>query len=182
MYYVGPSLFLSVNGIKPTTYAAFILACCLPLCSANGACSFINQHWAVLRQWLIAEQHSSRVELKSTACSLLLWASGKVIDLLARCCLPLGHPWAASGVCKYHHQSSDQRASLKATLVFSVSYIYAVKHLMNGWEFMGIAKIHLFLFKALAFLVNLLWPLHVQYQLTNAPQSCKKQYLAEEKT
>ena len=50
------------------------------------------------------------------------WQSSKVINLLARCCLLLGHPRASSGtyavvqICKYHHQSGEQQASLKATL------------------------------------------------------------------
>ena len=47
---------------------------------------------------------------------------GKVIDLLARRCLPRGHPCAASGACAVQQissswrQCSEQQASLKAAL------------------------------------------------------------------
>ena len=48
--------------------------------------------------------------------------SGKVIDLLARCCSPLGLPSAASGACAIvqkspsKRQCGEQQASLKAAL------------------------------------------------------------------
>ena len=47
--------------------------------------------------------------------------SGKVIDLLARRCLPLGHPSAASGACAIEQislkrQYGERQASLKAAL------------------------------------------------------------------
>ena len=54
--------------------------------------------------------------------------SGKVIDLLARRCLPFGHPSAASGACTNEQISSsskrqcgERQASLKAALVHNMN-------------------------------------------------------------
>ena len=87
-----------LNFIQSTSNAAFLLACRLPHCSANAACSFIVN----------PERCCRNGSSQSGIASVLNWSqlyeicrcgqSGKVIDLLARRCLPLGHPWAASGV------------------------------------------------------------------------------------
>ena len=51
-----------------------------------------------------------------------------VIELLARRCLPLGHPSAASGACAVANTSSkrqcgERQVSLKAALLYFISYI-----------------------------------------------------------
>ena len=58
--------------------------------------------------------------------------SGKVIDLLAWRCLPLGHPSAASGACAVVQKSPSKRqcgkrqASLKAALKLHVLLMYQI--------------------------------------------------------
>ena len=77
--------------------------------------------------------------------------SGKVIDLLARGCLPLCHPSAASGACAFiqnsppKRQCGERQASLKAASVSHIQQMYdgffynaplfcCTVHLMNRWD------------------------------------------------
>ena len=48
----------------------------------------------------------NRIQLSAICCG---GQSGKVINLLAWCCLPLGHPSAASGACVVEQISSSKR-------------------------------------------------------------------------
>ena len=104
------------------SYAGFRLACRSPLCRYAA--------WSSLAVSELQLSAAMPLWLYHRAASLPSWIefncrsgqSGKVIDLLARCCLPLGHPSAASGTCAVVQISSSKRhcgerqASLKAAL------------------------------------------------------------------
>ena len=108
--------------------AGFRLTCRSPLCRyvcrVIIACCFrvtaLSSHAALaLSQSGIAPE-LNRIQL-SAVCRC--GQSGGVIDLLARCCLPLGFPSAASGACAVVQKSPSKRqcrerqASLKAALI-----------------------------------------------------------------
>ena len=84
----------------------------LPLAAMPRDHCLLFQSYSSQRQrrfGFITERHRSRVEWNSTVCDLHGGQSGKVIDLLAWRCLPLGHPSAASGVCAVEQISSSKR-------------------------------------------------------------------------
>ena len=90
--------------------AGFRLACRSPLCR-YVTWSPLTVSWLQLSVamplWLITERHHSQVELNPLYAICHGRQSGKVIDLLARRCLPLGHPSAASGTCAVVQISSS---------------------------------------------------------------------------
>ena len=97
------------NTLLDISYAAFILACRLTLCSANTASSFMVNTERCCCWWLIAERRRSGVELKSTICNLPPWAKrqgyrfiGKI--LLTAWVIPERQVEFAQ-LYKYHHQS-----------------------------------------------------------------------------
>ena len=72
-------------------YAGFRLACRSPLCRAIIDCCFrVNSSQRPRHFGFIIEQHHSQVDQLSVVCRC--GQSSGVIDLLARCCLPLCHP------------------------------------------------------------------------------------------
>ena len=104
-------------------YAGFRLACRSPLCRMIIACCFrvaaLSGHAALALSPSGIAPELNRIQL-SVVCRG--GQSGKDIDLLARRCLPLGHPSAASGACAFvqisssKRQCGEQQASLKAAL------------------------------------------------------------------
>ena len=88
------------------TNAAFI-ACHF---SGSTACSFIVRALWHCHHGLIAELIHSPESKRIQPYTLYPFRqSGKVINLLGRCCLPLGHAWVSSGaftVVQIYHQSS----------------------------------------------------------------------------
>ena len=109
-------------------FAAFILAYRLPLCSANAACSFIVYTERCCRNG--SSQSGIAPELNWSQLYVICRCgqSSKVIDLLARRYLPLGHPWAASGVRAVVQISPSKRLSeeLQASLK-AASHFWLIK-------------------------------------------------------
>ena len=70
--------------------------------------------------------------------------SGKVIDLLARRCLPLGHPSAASGACAVvqisssKQQCGERQASLKAALEVQHMLCQGLSSLVSTYAQLGL--------------------------------------------
>ena len=89
-----------------------IIACCFRVAALSG-----NAALALSPSGIAPELH--RIQLSAICRG---GQSGKVIDLLAWRCLPLGHPSAASGACAVVQKSPSKRqcgkrqASLKAAL------------------------------------------------------------------
>ena len=87
-----------------------IVACCFRVAALSG-------HVALALSPSGIASELNRIQLLAICCS---GQSSEVMDLLARCCLPLGHPSAASGACTVVQISSSKRqcgerqASLKA--------------------------------------------------------------------
>ena len=90
--------------------AGFRLACRSPLCHVIIACCFrvaaLSGHAA-----LALSPSGIAPELNTIQLSVICHSgqSGKVINLLARRCLPLGHPSAASGACAVVQKSPSKR-------------------------------------------------------------------------
>ena len=116
--------------------AGFRLACRLPLCRVIIACCFrvaaLSGNAALALSPSGIAPELNRIQLSAICRS---GQSGKVIDLLAWRCLPLGHPSAASGACAVEQISSSKRqcgkrqVSLKPALV--LSYILSSQ---NHWS------------------------------------------------
>ena len=101
-------------------YAGFRLACRSPLCSYAAWSPFAVSELQLSAEtplWLYHRAASNRIQLSAICRG---GQSGKVIALLARRCLPLDHPSAASGAFAVEQISSSKRqcgerqASLKA--------------------------------------------------------------------
>ena len=101
------------------------IACCLTLSRltfCERCLQFHSQHWAVMmvRAHRRVASLPSCLELnclRSTA-----RAKWHVIDLLAKCCLLLGHPWAANGAAQLCTNITIKAASLKIKLVWKRNY------------------------------------------------------------
>ena len=82
----------------------------LPLCHVIITCCFrvaaLSGHVALALSPSGIAPELKRIQL-SAICRV--GQSGKVIDLLARHCLPLGHPSAASGACAVEQISLSKR-------------------------------------------------------------------------
>ena len=91
--------------------AGFRIACRSPLCRVITACRFMVTAQRPCRFGL--SQSGIASELNSAVCNLPQWAKWGVINLLARRCLPLGHPSVASGACAVVQISSSKRKSGK---------------------------------------------------------------------
>ena len=129
-------------------YAGFRLACRSPLCGYAAlrlrrvviACCFrvtaLSGHAVLALSQSGITPKLNRVQLSVVCCC---GQSGGVIDLLARRCLPLGLPSAASGACAVSQKSPSKRqcgerqASLKAALV-SNWYKYFQCTLAIRWQ------------------------------------------------
>ena len=104
--------------------AGFRQACRSPLCRVIITCCFrvaaLSSHAALALSPSGIAPEVNRIQL-SAICRC--GQSGKVIDLLARRCLPLGHPSAASDACAVEQispskrQCGKQQASLKPALL-----------------------------------------------------------------
>ena len=90
--------------------AAFRLACRSALCHVIIACCFRVAALSSLAALALSPSgiapKLNRIQLSAICRG---GQSGKVIDLLACCCLPLGHPSAASGACAVEQISSSKR-------------------------------------------------------------------------
>ena len=116
------------------SYAGFSLACCSPLCyyAAWSSHAISELQLSAAMPALALSRSSIAPELNRIQLSAICHGgqSGKVIDLLARRCLPLGHPSAASGACAVvqisssKRQYSERQASLKAALRFKPTFRY----------------------------------------------------------
>ena len=102
----------------------------LPLCSANATCSFTVNTERCCRNGSSQSGNAPKLNWSQLYAICRCGQSGKVIDLLARQCLPLGHPWATSGVCAIvkilpsKRQSGEWQACLKAALGFQLKGKY----------------------------------------------------------
>ena len=89
-----------------------IIACCFRVAALSGNAALANSPSGIAPEL-------NRIQLSAVCRG---GQSGKVIDLLARRCLPLGYPSAASGACAVEQISSSKRqcgkrqASLKPAL------------------------------------------------------------------
>ena len=95
--------------------AGFRLACCLPLatlplCHMITAWSFMVYSSQLPRLFGLSPSGITP-ELNSSQLYAIyrVGQSSRVIDLLARHCLPLGHPSVASGACAVEQISSSKR-------------------------------------------------------------------------
>ena len=112
---------------QPDTNAGFRLACRLPLCRYAAWSSLAVSELQLSAATPLWFFHRAAIapELNRIQLSAICRGgqSGKVIDLLAWRCLPLGHPSAASGACAVEQISSSKRqcgkrqVSLKPALV-----------------------------------------------------------------
>ena len=115
------------------SYAGFRLACRLPLCRVIIACCFrvaaLSGNAALALSPSSIAPELNRIQLSAICRG---GQSGKVIDLLAWRCLPLGHPSAASGACAVEQISSSKRQCGKrqVSLKPALSSIVATK----TWE------------------------------------------------
>ena len=131
-------------------YAGFRLACCSPLCRyAKWSSLAVSelQLSAATPLWLY--HRAASLPRLSAVCRC--GQSGGVIDLLARYCLPLGLPSAASGTCAVVQKSPSKRqcgerqASLKAALrppmvdlhVFPSNFHHKQRHF---WMFFALTR------------------------------------------
>ena len=106
-------------------YAGFRLACRLPLCRVIIACCFrvaaLSGNAALALSPSGIAPELNRIQLSAICRG---GQSGKVIDLLAWRCLPLGHPSAASGACAVEQISSSKRQCGKRQVSLKPALLY----------------------------------------------------------
>ena len=103
-------IFSTYPRINLAPYAGFRLACRSPLCRVIIACCFrvatLSGNAALALSPSGIAPELNRIQLSAICRG---GQSGKVIDLLAWRCLPLGHPSAASDACAVELISSSKR-------------------------------------------------------------------------
>ena len=109
--FVSACKWLTQNKRNKLSYAAFILACRLTLCRVSLRTSLAVsslEHCGTAAMG--SSQSGIAPELNRIQLSAICRCgqSGKNIDLSARRCLPLGHPWASSCACAVVQISSSR--------------------------------------------------------------------------
>ena len=99
-------------------YAAFYTSlplAALPHCTANAACSFIVNTERCCCNGLSQSSITPKLIWSQLYAICCCGQSSKAIDLLARRCLPLGHPWAAIWypICVMQVQYSNVKKKTK---------------------------------------------------------------------